>query len=105
MKLGKLESDKLSIASVDLNVSQVKLNEIEEKSKLDPELIQASKFIVSEWPDRQTDVSELARPYWNFRDELSVLDGVLLKGNHIIVPKLMRTDVLKQFCEGHLGAS
>ena len=53
----------------------------------------------------QTDVSELARPYWNFRDELSVHDGVLLKGKHIIVPKSMRTDVLNQIHEGHMGAS
>ena len=61
------------------------------------------KLIVSGWLDRQTDVSELARPYWKFRDELSVLDGVLLKGNHIIVPKSIRTDVLNQIHEGHLG--
>ena len=43
---------------------------------------------------RQTDVYELARPYWNLRDKLSVLDGVLLKGNCIIVKKSLRTDVL-----------
>ena len=54
---------------------------------------------------RQTDVSELARPYWNFRDELSVLDGLLLKGNNITVPKPMRTDVLNQIHEGHLSVS
>ena len=45
---------------------------------------------------------ELARPYWNFRDKLSVLDGVLLKGNHIIVPKSMRTHVLNQIHEEHV---
>ena len=33
------ELDKLSIANVDLNVSQVKLSEIQKKFKLDPELI------------------------------------------------------------------
>ena len=81
----------------------MELSEIHEKCKLDPELIQVSKLIVSGQPDRQTHVSELARPYWNFRDELSVLDGVLLKGNCIVVPKLMRTDVLKQIHEGHIG--
>ena len=103
---GKItELDKLSIANIDLNVSQVKLSEIQEKSKLDPELILVSKLVVSGWPDRQTDVSELARPYWNFRGECSVLDSVLLTGNCIIVPKAMRTDVLKQIHEGHIGVS
>ena len=47
-------------------------------------------------------MSELARPYWNFRDE-SVLDGVLLNGNHFIVSKLIRTDVVKEIHKGHLG--
>ena len=50
-------------------------------------------------------MSELARPYWNFRDKLGVLDGVLLKGNQIIVQKSIRTDILKEIHEGHLGAS
>ena len=95
--------DKHSIANVDLNVSQVKLSEIQEKSKLNPKLIQVSK-LMSGWPDRQT-VSKLARLYWNFRDELSVLDGVLLKGNNIIVLKSVRTDVLKQIHEGHFSVS
>ena len=66
MRLEKLQLDKLSIANVDLNVSQVKLSKIQEKTKLDPELIQVSKLIVSGWPDRQTDMSELAKPYWKF---------------------------------------
>ena len=94
-KTGKItELDKLSITSI--NCSQLKLSEIQEKTKLDPEMIQVSKFIVSGWPDRQTDVSELARPYRNFRDILSVLDGVLLNDNCNIVPKSMTTDVLNQ---------
>ena len=54
---GKItELDKLPIANVDLNVHQVKLRKIQEKTKLDPEPIQVLKLIVSGWPDRQTDV-------------------------------------------------
>ena len=48
------ELDKFSIANVDVNVIQVKLNEIQDKSKLDPELIQVSKFNGA-WMARQTD--------------------------------------------------
>ena len=52
-KPGKItELDKLLIANVDLNVSQVELSKIQWKTKLDPELIQVSKLIVSGWPDR-----------------------------------------------------
>ena len=50
---GKItELDKLLIANFDLNVSQVKLREIQETFQCDNELIQVSKLIVSGWPDR-----------------------------------------------------
>lgn len=37
----------------------------------------------------------LDNPYQNFKDELSVLDGVLLKGTKIVVPISMRKQMLK----------
>ena len=34
------------------------------------------------------------RPYWPYRDDLAVLDGVVMKGRHIIVPAELRQHVL-----------
>lgn len=45
----------------------------------------------------------LDNPYQHFKDELSVLDGVLLKGTKIVVPISMRKQMLKLVHEGHLG--
>lgn len=45
----------------------------------------------------------LRNPYQHFKDELSVLDGVLLKGTKIVVPISMRKQMLKLVHEGHLG--
>lgn len=42
-------------------------------------------------------------PYQHFKDELSVLDGVLLKGTNIVVPMSMRKQMLNLAHEGHLG--
>ena len=39
----------------------------------------------------------------NHRDELSILDNVLLKGNRIIIPSKLRPAVLEKLHTGHLG--
>ena len=41
--------------------------------------------------------------FWNYRDELSVLDGLVLKGTHIVVPESCRDEILDQLHEGHFG--
>ena len=84
-------------------MSQVKLAEIQRLSKTYPELIQVTKLIITGWLEKQTKISEIIKPYWNFRDEMNIPDGVVLKCNGVVVPKVMRNDVLKQIHEGHLG--
>ena len=43
------------------------------------------------------------RPYWCYRDELSVEDGVILKGDRVLIPESMRADVMKRLHAGHQG--
>ena len=34
-------------------------------------------------------------PYWNYRDELSILDGLILKGSRITIPDACHDEILK----------
>lgn len=45
----------------------------------------------------------LDKPYQYFKGELTVLDGVLLKGTKIVIPTSMRSQMLRLVHEGHLG--
>jgi len=70
----------------------------------DDTVMQALKQIVLKgWPNRKTEVPNSVHEYWNFRDEISVHDGLLFRGNQVIVPKAMRSDIIKQIHSGHLG--
>ena len=42
-------------------------------------------------------------PYWTFREELTVEDGLILKGTRIIIPSKKCESILKHIYEGHLG--
>jgi len=69
---------------------------IEETNK-DEELQKLRKKIEQGWqsPDM--------RSYFHFRDELAILNGVILKGTRIVVPKSLRAEMLERIHEGHLG--
>ena len=44
--------------------------------------------------DNRADLSEDIRAYWNFQEELSEADGIILKGVQIVIPVNMRKDIL-----------
>lgn len=41
--------------------------------------------------------------YWNFRDEIGVVDGVFFKGDRVIVPQSLRKEMLEELHESHQG--
>ena len=47
----------------------------------------------------------MARAYWDFRDELSTDDGLLLKGPRIVIPSCLRETYLERMHYGHLSVS
>ena len=53
------------------------------------------------WPKVCSDCHPLLLDYWNFRDEISLEDGLLFKGHRLIIPKSLRGKVLQMIHEGH----
>ena len=45
------------------------------------------------------------RRYWDFRDELSTDEGLLLKGPRLVIPGELQEDYLHHLQEGHLSAN
>ena len=59
--------------------------------------------IIQEWPDAKEETPHCVRPFWNSRDELSIADGIVLKGMRIVIPPSQRPEMLKQSHASHLG--
>ena len=56
------------------------------------------------WPHQRRHVPHLAWRYWDFRDELSTNDGLLLKGPRLVIPGELQEEYLHHLHEGHLSA-
>ena len=51
------------------------------------------EYVLKGWLSEKEQVDELALEYWNFREELSVEDGMLFKSDRIVVPRPLRAEV------------
>ena len=47
------------------------------------------------WPSSVKQVPQVLQPYSTFREELTVEDGLILKGNRIVIPARKHEVILK----------
>ena len=90
-------------ALLHLPISDSKLQEIREATADDPDLVAVMKAVVKGWPDKSFLTSPSEMVFYNVRDALSVENGVLLKGERIVIPSVMRKSVKSSLHAGHLG--
>ena len=63
----------------------------------------AETQIMLGWPKSIKQVPPELQPFWTFREELTVEDGLILKGTRIVIPNKQCKAILKLLHEGHLG--
>ena len=71
----------------------------------DPILSTVYQLTQQGWPHQRRHTPRMARAYWDFRDELSIDNGLLLKGPRIIIPSCLREEYLERLDRGHLSAT
>ena len=81
----------------------VSVAEILQASSLNNHLQQLKGIIITGWPDSRDDLHADLQLYWSYRDELAVIDGIILKGKCIIIPNRLKEQVLNQLYTKHMG--
>ena len=78
---------------------------IKEQLAEDPILATVYQLTQQGWPHERRHVPRTARRYFDFRDELSTDNGLLLKGPCIVIPNSLKEEYLHRLHEGHLSVS
>ena len=86
-----------------LPISDDKWVEIQKETQKEDVLVELQHYYTHGWPKDISLCSQTARQYWHYRDEISVIDKVLLKNNRIVIPDVLRPSVLQKLHMGHLG--
>ena len=81
------------------------IKKLKDSTRRDPILATVYQLTQQGWPHQRRHIPHLARRYWDFRDELSTEDGMLLKGPRLIIPMELQEEYLSHLHEGCLSAS
>ncbi|KAK3107010.1 hypothetical protein FSP39_004902 [Pinctada imbricata] len=84
-------------------ISNRKLDEIRTATANDLDLQTLIKVILNGWPSERRSYDPSLIEFWNHRDELTYLDGLVLKGHKILIPRSLRKMMLEHLHIGHAG--
>lgn len=94
----------VNLITDNLPATDKKIQEIIDAQREDMTCQRLIKNINEGW-SKFEELAEDEKSYWKDRDNLSINNNLILKDNRILIPKLMRRDILNKLHEGHLGVS
>ena len=86
-----------------LNGRDDSLNQLHVATQEDDELVLLKCTITNEWLNTIKEVLNELQACWAFQEELTIKDGLVLKGMRIVIPKNKHNEILKMIHKGHLG--
>ena len=86
-----------------LPVTESKYEEIKLATAEDQSMRTLCETIKYAWPETKGETPVSIHAYWDVRDELSELNGVVLRGERIAIPPSMRKEMLEKIHQGHKG--
>lgn len=86
-----------------LSVSPEKREEIRQMTQEDREMTLLKDVTINGWPETKDKLPPELKTYWNYRDEIATIDGLMFKGLKLIIPKKLRNEMLEIIHSSHLG--
>lgn len=96
------EPDELEIEII-ITIPKLMTKQIREETATDDHLQKIIEYINTGWPKNDNQISPELKPYSHFKEELSFYDGLIFKGNRIVVPKTKQKYILDVLHQGHPG--
>jgi len=101
---GKADQEVERIHSVNfLSVSEPQIQEIREETAKDPVLQSLKAVILNGWPNQTESLPAELHQYFNVRDKLAALGGVIFKGPKCVIPMSLRPKIKEKLHRSHIG--
>ncbi|XP_014678323.1 PREDICTED: uncharacterized protein LOC106818112 [Priapulus caudatus] len=97
-------SDIEQVCMVDyLPIRTERLEQLKLETERDETLQLLRLVILKGWPEEKHQCPTQVTPYFSIRDELSVQDGLIFRGERLVIPASMRDQMKKAIHTSHLG--
>ena len=93
----------VNLITSNLPVSSTEIELIHEETSKDPTLTLLRHYIHMGWPNDRRMLPQELYMFWNYREDLSMENGLITKGARLLIPSTLRKKVLEQIHNGHLG--
>ena len=100
---GEQEEFEIINALTYLVMSGESIEEMRHHTNHDPALQQLKQTILQGWPKDKSQLPPLVTPYFSIHDELAVTDGLIFRGERLVVPTEMRSQIKRDIHAGHQG--
>ena len=87
------------------NTDNTSMQHIQKETQNDAELQTLLQFIMKGFPMTKDECHDAIKPYFNYQEELTVVDGLVLKGQCIIIPSKLRQSCLARLHIAHMGVN
>ena len=88
-----------------LPISEQRLQQLRRETEMDESLQVLKAVIQRGWPEGKSALPVVISPYFNMRDEMSAQDGLIFKGERVVVPRAARGELLRRIHNSHLGVN
>ena len=86
-----------------LPIRENRLTELRRATKDDRSMQLLQQAILNGWPNEKIHLDPEIREYYAFKDEMTVQDGLILRGNRVIVPASQRKTLKERLHSSHIG--
>lgn len=91
------------LTTQDIRITTNTLQEIREHTQKDAVLQELIKVIQTGWPERKAEVTHQISPYFGVRDELSIYEGIVVRGERVVIPMSLRREMMNRLHYAHSG--
>ena len=99
---GQTEFERVNMVKF-LPIREERLNQIREATQQDETMQLLKDVILHGWPESKVKVHTLLTPYFSSKDELSLQDGFIFKGERVVIPESLRSIMKEKIHSSHLG--
>ena len=102
-KVLQMDSFDSAVHDIEFTISSRRCLDIADLTLQDTTLRKLKENILEGWPDCRSECEAGTEEYYGFKDEISVYQGMVLKGQRVVTPKALRPQMLLTFHTGHQG--
>lgn len=96
------EFEKVNMAKF-LPITDYRLEQIKEETERDETLQKLKQTVLNGWPDSRDSLPVELYPYFNCRDEISVQNGLIFRGERVVIPRNLRSLMKTRIHTSHIG--